>query len=854
MIIAGKRSSLNKETGVRQINDAVLIRGQSPSVLPGRFGSLAFRFSGRSRLIEARPPAVSSGAEPVERAPSTLRNGASAISHSAIRAPQFASLFPCSEKHYKNLCKKSLPRLRHTPYNEAAPPPPHAYMTNKTDPYATKLHARINVLLLVFTVVVIALLLRTSAHGQTTRIRGEWELDDWWAERAALFFPSYQLTLQPSALRSTNLSLNAGQALSAAPLGGVKVGGAGTVNSRAMGAAIDGIDTITATRTWANVGSTWSTGANWGGTAPIAGDTAAFNVAASVQPNLTTSASINNLLFSTTTASGYDITSSSTAITLTLTSTSSTGGASGTAAITGVMTGTNTIDAPIVLGAAGGSSQFFTNAGTLIFNGVISSTNSVTLVLGTAAGTYQFNGANTMTGTVQQNAGNTIVIGNKAAFGTATIQFNSATGKLQAGIDLTGANKITNNILCASTAETISNSGVNGIEFGGNVDLGGGVFTLNSAISGGATFDGVISNDAGAGLSFVTTNSSLVTLKGVNTYTGNTTISGTGKVSVSSIGNSGASGNLGQGTTINLGSGTGAAGTGTLVYTGSGETSTKVINLSGTTGGATIDQSSASGLLKFTANLTATGAGSKTLTLQGSTGGTGEISGAIVDNSGTNKTSVTKAGTGTWTLSGTNTYTGTTAVNGGNLFVNGSLASGSAVSVTNSGSVLGGTGTVNGPVTVNANAAILGGTGTTGPTQKLTLSGALTLADNSIVQLALGPSGAHSTLARTGAGSWTFDSNQAFSFIDLGAQATTYDNIITGLAADPGSEAAWIIQNPGFSGTFTYDGLGNIDLTLSAVPEPSTWAAGALALLAVGYTQRRRFQKKAAPMAADRGD
>jgi autotransporter-associated beta strand protein len=71
--------------------------------------------------------------------------------------------------------------------------------------------------------------------------------------------------------------------------------------------------------------------------------------------------------------------------------------------------------------------------------------------------------------------------------------------------------------------------------------------------------------------------------------------------------------------------------------------------------------------LKFTSALTATGAGSKTLTLQGSTNGTGEIAAAIVDNSGTHKTSVVKGGTGAWTLSGTNTNTGTTTINAGTL-------------------------------------------------------------------------------------------------------------------------------------------------------------------------------------------
>ncbi len=38
-----------------------------------------------------------------------------------------------------------------------------------------------------------------------------------------------------------------------------------------------------------------------------------------------------------------------------------------------------------------------------------------------------------------------------------------------------------------------------------------------------------------------------------------------------------------------------------------------------------------------------------------------------------------------------------------------------------------------------------------------------------------------------------------------------------------------------------YDGLGNVDLTLTAVPEPSTWIVGALSLAALVCGGRRRF-------------
>src|SRR5207253_6828543 len=64
---------------------------------------------------------------------------------------------------------------------------------------------------------------------------------------------------------------------------------------------------------------------------------------------------------------------------------------------------------------------------------------------------------------------------------------------------------------------------------------------------------------------------------------------------------------------------------------------------------------------------------------------------------------------------------------------------------------------------------LLGGTGTTA-SGTLTLANNLTLNSGSIIELALGASGAHSTLARTG-GTWIFDATQAFTFIDLGARS-----------------------------------------------------------------------------------
>ena len=81
---------------------------------------------------------------------------------------------------------------------------------------------------------------------------------------------------------------------------------------------------------------------------------------------------------------------------------------------------------------------------------------------------------------------------------------------------------------------------------------------------------------------------------------------------------------------------------------------------------------SASGIVKFTSDFQATGAGSKTLTLAGTNESSGNvIAGAIVNNSAANTTALLKSGTGTWSLSGVNLYTGGTTVTQGVLQITG---------------------------------------------------------------------------------------------------------------------------------------------------------------------------------------
>jgi autotransporter-associated beta strand protein len=255
-------------------------------------------------------------------------------------------------------------------------------------------------------------------------------------------------------------------------------------------------------------------------------------------------------------------------------------------------------------------------------------------------------------------------------------------------------------------------------------------------------------------------------LSGANTFSGLTTIE-QGNLRINSLNNiasPNASSSLGRPTTafhgtIAIGNGGNA---GQLTYLGSGETTDRVINLAGTTGGATLDQSG-TGLLKFTSHFTATGAGAKTLTLQGSTNGSGEIAAAIVNSS--SATALTKTGSGTWTLSGANAYNGLTTISGGTLRIDAS------------------TGSLNG---TSGTALTFIGSGrfhydtTTASGAKSQTMGALTFtAGEGIVQ---NPLGAASSSTLGFANSPTRPAGASANFISGGADAVSHKITLTGAA------------------------------------------------------------------------
>ena len=316
--------------------------------------------------------------------------------------------------------------------------------------------------------------------------------------------------------------------------------------------------------------------------------------------------------------------------------------------------------------ALGGTTRTITTDSAATFSGIISGAANVGITKA-GAGTLTLNGANTYDGVVTINAG--------------ALSINTFTNGGVAG-----------------SLGMASNASSNLVMTGGTLSYSGGSTTTDRSMTFGAlsgtpiisvtnaaanlTLTNVIAGTVGQQIDFTKGGGGTLTLSNDNnSYIGRTFVSG-GTLAVTSISAVGA-GNSSIGVATSAANGLISIGTGTttttLSYIGTGNTTDRNLDLPGLTGGAIISQSGA-GLLKFTGTFTASGAGIKTLTLAGSAAGTGEMATAIVDNSVTNTTALTKSGTGTWALTAANTYTGATTVSGGTLDLGGGTASGSLMS------------------------------------------------------------------------------------------------------------------------------------------------------------------------------
>lgn len=167
-------------------------------------------------------------------------------------------------------------------------------------------------------------------------------------------------------------------------------------------------------------------------------------------------------------------------------------------------------------------------------------------------------------------------------------------------------------------------------------------------------------------------------------------------------------------------------------------------------------------------------------------------SGAITDSGVT--LSIIKSGSGTLTLGGTNTYTGTTTVSGGTLLVTGSLASGSAVTVQNGGT-LGGTGHVYGSTTMQSGGTIAPGTGGT-------------------------------TIGQLSTANVTFVSGSIYS-VDLNGTTPTFDKILSTGTVDCSSGTLTIasVVNSLNGKVYTIIGASTVSNTFNGLANNTTFAA-----------------------------
>ncbi|EDQ0200337.1 autotransporter outer membrane beta-barrel domain-containing protein [Salmonella enterica subsp. enterica serovar Fresno] len=281
----------------------------------------------------------------------------------------------------------------------------------------------------------------------------------------------------------------------------------------------------------------------------------------------------------------------------------------------------------------------------------------------TGAGTLILNAENTYTGGTTISDG-TLVANNVEALGTGDVTDN-ATLELNTGGDFT------NNIsgsgqVVKSGDKTLTLSGIN--SYTGGTTISGGTLVASNVdalgsgdVTDNATLEmntgGDFANNIGGTGSVVKSGDKTLTLSGSNTYRGGTLISG-GTLIATNVDALG-TGDVTDNATLELNTGGDFDNNigGTGSVVKSGDETLTLSGANSYTGGTTI-----SGGTLVASNVEALGSGDITdnATLELNTGGT-------FDNAISGSGQVVKSGDETLTLSGTNTYTGGTTINGGTL-------------------------------------------------------------------------------------------------------------------------------------------------------------------------------------------
>ncbi len=508
------------------------------------------------------------------------------------------------------------------------------------------------------------------------------------------------------------------------------------------------------------------------------------------------------------------------------------------------------------------------NAGTLTAGGAANTAGEI--VFNNATGS----GATSVNSVIADNGTGAVSIVKTGSVGltlNGNNTFSGGTYVLQGTLSATNANSFggsgRNVTVLPGGAVSLSN-----LTYANNFNLAGSALTL------GGTFSGGVTTVAGA------TVSGTVTLQG-DTVIGSSGTSGTitgkitGDYNLSVIGgliisntandysgNFGINGLLGplggNPVLVKLGASNvlaNGSGKGNVIISGSATAGNySILDLNGKT--ETINGLGSAGTVAQ-ARITNTNATAATLTL-GDNDQTTTYSGTIIDGAGT--VAITKIGAGIQTFGGTNTYTGNTTISTGTLALSstGSISSSAIISVAlgakfdvsavsgyavASGQTLRGAGSVTGAVTAGSGATVAGGVDAS-TIGTLTFSSTLDVTAATVSLKLNSTTGTFDSLTSAG----LTLGNATLSLTDLGSGTWTGVSSFTLLNNTAGSSVAGtflgLAQGATItvgSNTFTISYLGgtgnDVILTVSAVPEPATYAAifGALALLGTAIYRRR---------------
>jgi len=241
----------------------------------------------------------------------------------------------------------------------------------------------------------------------------------------------------------------------------------------------------------------------------------------------------------------------------------------------------------------------------------------------------------------------------------------------------------------------------------------------------------------------------------------------------------------------------------------------------------------------------------------GAAGGTIETESTSVLTVGSTITgpgSLTKTGPGTLILTAQNNYAGATNVNGGTLLINGDQSSADGDVSVETTATLGGTGIVGGDTTIKDGGRVTSGTATTvadlASGDYLNFSGSLTAQSGStwLVNLVQNVNGSAdfidvggalaingATLSIVTSGNYTYLNE--YRIAQYGSLSTTFVGLANDAFFDVGGRQYQINY-----------GTGNADgyITLTAVPEPGTFAFLAALLAGICFARRRTAKRRAA--------